>query len=1065
MQTQAVAERLPAGVAVEPERAREKIDFRLAPFKKGLWRLFTQRDGLPSDEVHGLGRDAAGAFWLATRSGASRFTGGEFENFFRADGLPDNNATCAARGTGGRIWIGTAGGAAWCDPTEASPRFSPVTQKQGLPDSAVSSIHITPGGSVLLGTTSGIAVRLDGTNLLTLKGWSEGAYAPVIEAMAGQTNGAVWFAVRDDGAWRYTPPERPGGEGQLRQFTTADGLVNGHGHSLFRDGDDSMWLGVRGGLAHFVGARMTSLGQEDGIPGDSIVAIERDANGVIWCGGLEGVGRYDGQSVVRFTSQDGLPNGVRCIQTDPDGTMYFGGNGGLAIYDPATFAQLTTADGLPSNDLDIHTAPDRTLWLTWSGHLGQYTGNRFVSFEAAKGLPAEVSILSIACDPDGGIWCGTRFGGFYRFDRRRFQKVEGAPSYIAQIQPGRRGHVWLAGRELGALRFDGARFVPVTGPRDQLSQRINGIFEDSKGTVWMETPSGLERHTEGRVVVFTTADGLPDNEITSIGEYPEGVMWFGTPSGLARFDGTTFVCFSKQHGQLPSNKVQNLFWDSRGLLWIATDRGVARYDGATWSRLDESDGLPGPSVSSIGEDASGDIWLAMPSHGLIRYRPRKAQPNRPQVTLKMDRAGRPEDPASPVLLYGERATFKLNVTDFKSGLRNRLFRYRILRDARSGEALMTNNWAPRAPGWTAARTDAEIQWTTNRAGSYTFAFQFIDRDLNYSEPTLATVTFVPPWFLNARIMGPTITANLALLGVAIVSTYRSKQRKREALRLRERLFEEERKARAAAEGARKASDQANQAKSQFLASVSHELRTPLNAIIGYSEMIQEEAPEIGAESIVPDLQKIHAAAKHQLGLINDILDLSKIEAGKMTLFLEEFDIAQLIRDVKATVQPLIAKNGNTLVVDCPTNIGQMKADQTKVRQTLFNLLSNAAKFTEKGAIRLEVRRQGSGVDHRESAISDITDLRPPSSGPPPYVLFCVTDTGIGMTTEQLSKLFKAFTQADASTAKKYGGTGLGLALSRKFCQLMGGDLTVASDYGKGSTFTVTLPVEQEQDQD
>ena len=161
-------------------------------------------------------------------------------------------------------------------------------------------------------------------------------------------------------------------------------------------------------------------------------------------------------------------------------------------------------------------------------------------------------------------------------------------------------------------------------------------------------------------------------------------------------------------------------------------------------------------------------------------------------------------------------------------------------------------------------------------------------------------------------------------------------------------------ARQSAEEARAAADEANQAKSPFLANMSHELRTPLNAIIGYSEMLQEEAEDLGQNGFIPDLQKIHGAGKHLLGLINDILDLSKIEAGKMTLYLEEFDVAKLVQEVAATVQPLVAKNGNTLVVECPADIGTMRADLTKVRQTLFNLLSNASKFTEKGTITLRV---------------------------------------------------------------------------------------------------------------
>ena len=227
---------------------------------------------------------------------------------------------------------------------------------------------------------------------------------------------------------------------------------------------------------------------------------------------------------------------------------------------------------------------------------------------------------------------------------------------------------------------------------------------------------------------------------------------------------------------------------------------------------------------------------------------------------------------------------------------------------------------------------------------------------------------------------------------------------------------------------------ASQHKSQFLANMSHELRTPLNAIIGYSEMLQEEAEDLGEQTFLPDLLRINAAGKHLLGLINDILDLSKIEAGRMDLFLEAFEVGQLVRDVQAIVQPLVEKNGNALMVVCSEEMGEMRADQTKVRQTLFNLLSNAAKFTDHGTIRLTVKRESDD-----------------------WLVFAVTDSGIGMSEEQLGRLFEAFSQAEASIRSQYGGTGLGLAISRHFCRLMGGDLTVESIYGEGSTFTVRLP--------
>jgi signal transduction histidine kinase len=232
---------------------------------------------------------------------------------------------------------------------------------------------------------------------------------------------------------------------------------------------------------------------------------------------------------------------------------------------------------------------------------------------------------------------------------------------------------------------------------------------------------------------------------------------------------------------------------------------------------------------------------------------------------------------------------------------------------------------------------------------------------------------------------------------------------------------------------------ATRAKSEFLASMSHELRTPLNAIILYSELLQEEAKDRRTEDSVPDLQRIQSAGKHLLDLINGILDLSKIEAGKMGLELEQFDVRQMVEQLTDTVAPLVQKNGNTLTVQCSGDAGVIYGDLTKTRQILLNLLSNAAKFTSAGAITIAVRRS---LWRGE-----------------PCVEFCVTDTGVGMTDAQARAVFEPFTQADVTTTRKYGGTGLGLAIVARFCELMGGTVAVNSRPGAGSRFTVMLPVE------
>ncbi len=244
-------------------------------------------------------------------------------------------------------------------------------------------------------------------------------------------------------------------------------------------------------------------------------------------------------------------------------------------------------------------------------------------------------------------------------------------------------------------------------------------------------------------------------------------------------------------------------------------------------------------------------------------------------------------------------------------------------------------------------------------------------------------------------------------------------------------------ARSKVEEARAAAEDANRAKSTFLANMSHELRTPMNAIIGYSEMLIEEAEDLQQEDFIPDLQRILTASNHLLALINDVLDLSKIEAGKMTLFLEDIAITSLVDDVSATIRPLVAKQENRLELALAPNLGILRADETKLRQTLFNLLSNACKFTTAGTIRLQAERY---------ATADGDRLR-----------FRVTDTGIGMSDEQMQRIFDEFTQADSSTTRQFGGTGLGLSISKRFCELMAGQLTVDSRLGAGTTFTIDLP--------
>ncbi|MGA0059636.1 MAG: response regulator [Planctomycetota bacterium] len=300
--------------------------------------------------------------------------------------------------------------------------------------------------------------------------------------------------------------------------------------------------------------------------------------------------------------------------------------------------------------------------------------------------------------------------------------------------------------------------------------------------------------------------------------------------------------------------------------------------------------------------------------------------------------------------------------------------------------------------------------------------------------TIVSSTYLPDLSAETfQIVRESLGILVLILVLVLAVSWRLAGRLTDALGLARASRAEAEEARSRAEEAKVAAEQASRTKSAFLANMSHELRTPMNAIIGYSEMLIEEVEEMEPDETRADLQKIHSAGKHLLSLINDVLDLSKIEAGRMSIHVEDFEVAELVADVVATIQPLVQKNGNQLEVVGAEAAGRMQADVVKTRQALLNLLSNATKFTDSGVVRLVVRAQEDRVG------------------------FVVEDSGIGMTPDQMAKLFEAFVQADSSTTRKYGGTGLGLAISRTFCRMMGGDITVESEVGKGSAFTVDLP--------
>jgi signal transduction histidine kinase/CheY-like chemotaxis protein len=1124
--------------ATETARARlATLNFQLAPFNKGRWKSFSVLDGLKNNAVGRNMFTPDGALWNVTYSGGLfRFDGREFFYPSKDDlaGLVNGPLGVCLDGSG-MFWLGTSDGLWQYRPSDGAVpvRFSPP----GLP----------AGGDILEITST--------------------------------SDGAVWWRTLD-ALVRYH--DRQGTVfNNLWRPDVAENRAVALPQRLAVSGEGLWMTGPGAGLVRFDGTNQVRWTRQQGLPADDTGTVTVAPDGTVWVAvGADGVVRFDGTNFFRLTQRDGLPPGViTSIRVVPDGRVWFGtAQGTVARFDGRSFTYfdasseltLRQSGGFGSQCWDIQQGWDGATWFGTADRLWRFEDHTFRQYTNADGLP-EGAISSLLSGADGSLTAVIDGNQLVRFDGQRFSRnvvsvtvtarisgpdgkiysaqsaTPSAPERIAIEQdgsvlsvltnsPGQLGNaftslalhsdgaIWAGTASNGVVRFASADGGDTRGwTNGLLANSINAIHCDPQGAVWIATDGGIVRNDGTNWTEFTRTNGAPGRLVEAIESGPDGSVWFGaSDGGLARFDGKALNPVAPGVGSFVPSAILNIFRAKDGILWFATQTGVTRYDGTSWVPLDEGDGLLPGDVVTIAQDADGGMWFGGKS-GLTRYVPKVTTNPTPAVLVQTDQVYTNLQ-ALPHITAGRLVTFKVQATDFRTRPENRLYRYAVVPGHVDDAPAKTNAL------WQPATRNAEFEWLSQARGKYTFLVQSIDRDLNYSTPAVAQLTIVPPWFANAWIMVPSVGMVLGLVGWAFVARSLVVGRKREAEQLRERMLEQERIAKAALEqevAERKRAEEqaieANQAKSRFLASMSHELRTPLTAIIGFSELLQGGAEADGRKEDVEDITRIHDSATHLLGLINGILDLSKVEAGKMTLYLEEFDVSQMILEVVATIQPLMTKNGNRLEVVCPSDIGRMRADLTKLRQVLFNLLSNANKFTEKGTVRLkvgmaetggqwaEVRSQKAHMDGAGSPAGDPAQgvsassskaaegCRTPKPGGVPSALdrrdsvlecgapaplspgtsdlpgvtgngqrttdhrslitFTVSDTGIGMTPEQLGRLFQAFSQADTATSKKYGGTGLGLAISRKFCELMGGSLEVQSVPGQGSTFTVTLPVE------
>ncbi len=1031
--------------ALDPAKA-------ITQYRHEVWKT---REGLPQSSAEALVQTRDGYVWIGTQEGLARFDGARFVVFDKASTpeLRHNRILALLEDRRGRLWIGTEGGGLT---VLQEGRFRTFGRTDGLAADIVRALAEDAEGNLWIGTDAGLQSRDERS--FTAWGAPEGVPAGAVRSLVVDGAGTLWAGTAHGLVRRSGKRFVPAG---LRDAV----------QSLHAAADGTIFAGTAHGLRLLREGRVEALGSADGLPGEVVNCALRDRRGTVWIGTSGGLARWASGRLSVFTPAQGLSNGnVLALLEDREGTLWVGTqDGGLNKLSDASFTPWGVREGLSADVAwAVFVDRDGAVWSgTDSAGVNVRRGDRVTTIGTAEGLAAP-GVQAIWQHPDGSVWLGTRGGGVsvVRDGRvvRTLRKADGlASDSICAIEGTSDGSVFLGARGGGLTRLsaDGSftRFAEKDG---LLNGTVHTLLEDRVGNLWVGTNgAGLFRFDGGRFTRFGRAQGLSIEIVNTIHEEADGTLWVGTyGGGLNRFRDGLFSAATTREG-LFDDAVFAILPDGKGNLWISCNRGVYAVS------LRELDALARGAVRRVNCRPFGteDGMRNRECNGANQPAGARGPDGRlhfPTIegVVSVDPSGLFRNPVPPPVLVEE-----VMVDDAPAPARTFLElppgkeRFEFHYTALSLRVPSRVKFRVRLEGvdrdWIDVGTRRSAYYTHLSPGSYSFRVAAANESGIWNEGD-ASFSFRLSPRLDQRpffwLLAGTLALAIAYTGYRF-RVARLEARERELVEIvdeRTRSLREEKERtehalreaelqRERAEAAGRAAEDANRTKSHFLAATSHELRTPLNAILGYSEILSEEIAERGLEGLGPDVGKIHTAGRHLLGLINDILDLSRMEAGKLDLFPEEIDVAALVRDVAAAVGPQAEQNHNRLVVEGAGAAGSLLADPTRVRQILLNLLGNAVKFTHDGEITLRIRREKGPGGER--------------------VVFSVTDTGIGMTEEQISRLFRAFEQADPSVTRRFGGTGLGLVITRQLARMMGGDVAVASRTGEGSTFTVDIPTQ------
>ena len=1068
-----------------------------APGQDLEFEHITVEQGLSEGTITRILQDSRGFMWFCTADGLNRYDGYTFTVYRHNPddpySLSSSDLNVIYEDTTGALWIGTnASGLERFDrATEQFTHYAPSPDDpKSLIGNIVWAIYQDRSGVLWVGTNEGLNKLDQETGQFTRY-----THVPNVPS---SLSGSDVRAIYEDSAGVFWVGTYSG----LDQFDRATGQVTARyrrdpadSHSLssnfveqiYEDAKGNLWVGTRRGLNQLDRATgqfkqyLNTPTDPHSLSHNSIRAIFEDSKGVLWVGTDDGLNMLDRdtEQFTRYYQDPADPQSlssrlIQSIAEDRTGAIWIGtfGNGVNRLDRTAKRFALYTSDpnnpqGLSSNNVtSVYRDREGNLWIGTNGggldRIDSKSG-RVTHYRNDPNDPQSLGsnvVTSIVQDQAGALWVAAFHGGLNRLDPAtgkltRYRNDPNDPASLADddvwtVWVDRAGTLWI-GTSKGLNRFDPTTNTFVRyqyGPKNPYSlsgDDVRAIFEDSAGSLWIGTMTGGLNQMDRTTDIFTRFQynpnaprGLSSNQVNTLYQDSTGNLWIGTSAGLDRLDAAsgTFVHYRRKDG-LPDDNIQGILEDDQGNLWLSTNGGLAKFNlqTETFKNYDVRDGLQGAqfNLQSAFKSASGEMFFGGPN-GLNAFFPDQLADN-PYIPNVVLTGFQLFDRPVPVGAKGSPLQKHINEAD---------------------QIILPHDQSTISIGF------AALNYRSPDKNQYAYKLEGFDRDWNYVDSTrrLATYTNLPPgdyvfrvrasnndgiWNNEGKAIPITITPPFwqtgwayglyALLGIGLVTGIvyvRTRAQARE-LAQKERELARERRV-------TERLQRLDQLKDEFLANTSHELRTPLHGIIGLAESLIDGVAGDLPEQARFNLSMVVSGGKRLANLVNDVLDFSKLKHGEMALKLQPVDVKAVADVVLAMSQPLLGSKPMRLVNAVPTDLPLASADENRVHQILNNLVGNAIKFTERGTVTVS------------ATVAD------GSNGDEGFLSIAVTDTGIGIPADELDRIFESFEQAGEPTAPEYGGTGLGLPITRQLVELHGGQIWVVSTEGQGSTFTFTLPI-------